>query len=238
MPNSRTPRIIGRVIKFSFLVLILLVNGVLIFRLCSSGDPATMNNLILNDALIDAYEKHGDDLILRYQNQSTITQGEKNRGYFSVTQYVFIPEAKQVQLVFRYNNSTIKALAQDYGLEQIPAKSEELFEVTLLATTDLTPDNREDNTDPKKLKMTRYTPSTATRDDTSNSLYTYYRYVFDGITVEPDTVGVFADVYYVKDVDYQKDPYGALCLYDDQSKWVGTKLTDEDVRALEEKKKK
>ncbi len=237
MQNSRTPRIIGRVIKFSFLVLILLVNGVLIFRLCSSGDPNIMNNLILNDPLIEAYEANDGKLTLRYQNQSSITQGEKNRGYFSVTQYVFIPEAKQVQLVFRYNNSTIKALAEDYELDAIPEKSEELFEVTLLTTTDLTPDDREDNTDPKKLKMTRYTPSAATRDIDSNALYTYYRYVFDGITVEPDTVGVFADVYYTKDVDYDKDPYGTLCLYDNESKWVDANLTAEDVRALEEKKK-
>lgn len=238
MPNSRTPRILWRVVKLSFTVLIFLVCGILIFRMCSAGDPATMQNLMINEPLIKAYEEHGKDLKLQYQNQSTITQGEQNRGYFSVTQYVFIPEAQQVQLVFRYNNSTIKSLAKDYGLEKIPEKSEELFEVTLVTTTDLTPGNREDNLDPKTLQVTRYTPSAATRDDSSNTLYTYYRYVFDGITVAPDTVGVFADVYYVHDVDYEKAPYGALCLYDDESKWIDADLTAEDIRALEKKTKK
>ena len=237
MPNSRTPRLIWRTVKISFLILILVVNGVLIFRLCSSGDPDTMKNLIVNEPLVRAYAEHGESLTLQYQNQSSITQGEKNLGYFSVTQYVFIPEAQQVQLVFRYNNSTIKNLAKDYKLESVPDKSEELFEVTLVRTTDLTPDNSEDNFDPSTLKVDRYMPSAATRDDDSNALYTYYRYVFDGVTIEEYTDGVFADVYYCKDVNYDKGAYGTLCLYDSESKWIQASLTDEDVRALEEKKK-
>ncbi len=234
MPNSRTPRIIGRVVKFSILILILLVNGVLIFRLCSSGDPASMNVLLVNDPLREAYDKAGDDLILRYQNQSTITRGEKNNGYFSVTQYVFIPEANQVQLVFRYNNSTIRHLQEDYGLKELPGKEEHLYDVTLLITTDLTPENDKDNTDLAKLAKTRVKPSKFIKDTTSNSLYTYYRYVFDGVTVTKDTVGVFADVYYVEDIkgDYENSPYGTLCLYDDVSTWIEQKLSDADRRAL------
>ncbi len=232
MQNTHTPRLIGRVVKFSVLILILLVNGILIFRLCSSGDPATMQNLIINEPLKKAYAAHGDDLILQYQNQSTITRGEKNSGYFSVTQYVFIPEANQVQLVFRYNNSTIKHLKEDYGLSEMPSKEDELFDVTLVMTTDLTPEDPEDNSDPKTLSVQRFYPSAATRDTTSNALYTYYRFVFEGIGIAPDTVGVFADVYYEGDLNYEKEAYGTLCLYDHLSKWVRANLTSADREAL------
>ncbi len=236
MANSRTPRLIGRVVKISLLILVLLVNGVLVFRLCSSGDPASMNVLIANEPLRAAYAAHGEDLILQYQNHPTITRAEHNSGYFSVTQYVFIPQADQVQLVFRYNNSTIKHLQEDYGLETLPSKEEHLFEVTLVKTIDLTPDDKTDNADPTKLKKERIWPSAAgaVKDTSSNALYTYYRYVFDGVTLE-DAVGIFADVYYVGDIqgDYENTAYGTLCLYDATASWITQKLTDADKRALQ-----
>ena len=231
MTNNHNMRLFGRVVKWSISLLLCLICGILIWRMCSSGDPEAVKYLMGNEVLFDAYEKHGDDLVVQYQMQDTITTAEYNRGYFSVTQYVFIPEAKQVQLVFRYNNSTIKNLARDYPeLAEIPDKSEELFDVTLLTTTDLTPDNRDDNTHNAALQMERYYPSAATRTETS--LYTYYRFVFDNIEVTPDTLWVFADIYYVGDLDYAKRPYGTLCLYDDESPWVDYKLSRVERKML------
>ena len=138
MTNNHNMRLFGRVVKWSISLLLCLICGILVWRMCSSGDPEQVKYLMKNDVLCDAYEKHGDDLVLQYQMQDTITTAEYNRGYFSITQYVFIPEAKQVQLLFRYNNSTIKNLAKDYGLAAIPDKSEELFDLTLVTTIDLT----------------------------------------------------------------------------------------------------
>ena len=231
MTNNHNMRLFGRVVKWSISLLLCLICGILIWRMCSSGDPEAVKYLMGNEVLFDAYEKHGDDLVVQYQMQDTITTAEYNRGYFSVTQYVFIPEAKQVQLVFRYNNSTIKNLARDYPeLAEIPDKSEELFDVTLLTTKDLTPDNRDDNTNNEALQMERYYPSAATRTETS--LYTYYRFVFDNIEVTPDTLWVFADIYYVGDLDYAKRPYGTLCLYDDESPWVDYKLSRVERKML------
>ena len=145
MPNGHNMRVFWRVVKWSISLLLVVICGILIWRLCSSGDPEEVKYLMGNDALYEAYDKHGKDLVLQYQNQDTITRAEYNAGYFSITQYVFIPEAKQVQLVFRYNNSTIKNLASDYGLAEIPEKGEDLFDVTLVSVVDLTPDNPKDN---------------------------------------------------------------------------------------------
>lgn len=233
MPNGHNMRVFGRVVKWSISLLLCVICGILLWRVFSSGDPKEVKYLMGNDALYEAYDAHGDDLILQYQMQDTITLAEYNRGYFSVTQYVFIPEAKQVQLVFRYNNSTIKHLAQDYKLDEIPDKSEDLFDLTLVTTTDKTPDKSEDNADANTLTMTRYYPSASTRTETS--LYTYYRFVFDGIEITPDILYVFADIYYEGDLDYEKRPYGTLCLYDDQSPWVTYKLSRTERKMLEKK---
>ena len=231
--GRRTARIIGTVIKVTAVLLIFSVCGVLIWRMCSSGDPESMSVLTPNKTLCEAYRENGEELTLRYQYQSTITQGESNAGYFSVTQYVFIPEANQVQLVFRYNNSTIQYLARDYGLSEIPSKESHLFDVTLVRTDDLTPENREDNLDPATLAKTRYFPSEVYTVRDTSPLYTYYRYVFENVTLEDATVGVFADFYYVEDIDYDRAAYGTLCLYDDVSKWVEQSLSDRDRAALE-----
>jgi hypothetical protein len=230
MPNSRTPRIIGRIVKLMASLLVFSVCGVLLWRIFSSGDPDSMNVLRVNEYTYEAYKEHGGALLMQYQYQTTITKGEKNAGYFSVTQYVFIPEANQVQLVFRYNNSTIKHLARDYELEAIPDKSEDLFDVTLVTTVDRTPDNREDNADTAQLTMERYYPTSFERTETS--LYTYYRFVFDNVEITPDMLYVFADIYYLGDLDYEERPLGTLCLYDDESPWVDYKLSRTERKML------
>ena len=230
MSNGHNMRVFWRVVKWSVSLLLCLVCGIIIWRMCSSGDPEKVKYLMGNQALYDAYEKHGDDLILQFQNQDTITTADRNRGYFSITQYVFIPEAKQVQLVFRYNNSTLKNVARDKGLDKIPDKSEDIFDLTLVTTTDLTPDNREDNGNTECLSMQRFWPSAVIREETS--LYTYYRFVFDGIEITPDMLYVFADIYYEGDLNYEELAYGTLCLYDDQSPWVTYKLSRTERKML------
>ncbi len=233
MATRRTVRRVGRIIKMSFTALLFGVCIILLWRVFSSGDPDSVKSLAPNENLCQAYEEHGDALILQYQLQDSITLAAHNRGYFSITQYVFIPEAKQVQLVFRYNNSTIQHLATDYGLKEIPSKDEHLFEVTLVTTTDKTPDNTEDNADLAALEMQRYHATSYERDTTA--LYTYYRYVFDGVEITGDMLFVDADVYYVEDIQYEEYAYGTLRLYDDQSNWVAYRMTKADRAALTKK---
>ena len=46
---------------------------------------------------------------------------------------------------------------------------------------------------------------------------------------------VFADIYYEGDLDYEKRPYGTLCLYDDESEWVDYKLSRTERKMLQRK---
>lgn len=232
MPNFRAQRIFGRVVKLTLTLFVFAVTALMLWRVFFSANiPETLKPLTVNDRTRAAYEQYGDDMTLQYQEQKTLTYGTDNAGYFGVAEYVFIPQADQVQVVLRYNNSTLKNLAKDYGLAEIPDKAGDYFDITLLHVTDLTPDNAEDNADPAALQSVRIAPTSVTRDTTS--LYTYYRLVFDGVTIDEQAVShVFLDVYYVGDLDYEKEPYGTLLLYDHLHEWIPRKLTKADKTAL------
>ncbi len=224
-------KIIGKIIKYAFFALIILVNGVLVFRMCSSGEPSSMKVLMVNDNTLAAYAKSGDDLDLFYQNQDRITRGENNSGYFSVQQVVFIPEAQQVQVLVRYNNSTLRALAKDFNLESIPDRAENLFDVTIIKTTDLTPDTTEDNANAEFLAKERFYPSEMIMDE--KNIYNYRKFIFDGVSTE-DAVGIFVDIYYNQQIDYEAKSYGTLCIYDNETLNTVYKLTSADKKALRE----
>lgn len=227
--NITVGKIISKTIKYLFLALIFFINGILIFRMCSSSEPASMKALMVNDKTIEAYKKSGYDLYMFYQKQDSITRGENNSGYFSVEQVVFIPDAQQVQVLVRYNNSTLKALATDYGLDSVPDRNKDLFDVTLIKTTDLTPDNSEDNSNPEFLQKERFYPSKMIKDE--KNLYNYRKFIFDGVTSE-DAVGIFVDIYYNENIDYEKSAYGTLCIYDAQSQNFDYKLSSSDKKTL------
>lgn len=231
MRGYRTARTIGWVIRLLATLLILSVAGVVIWRVFFSAKiPESVRYLQQNEILSAAYAENDGNLTFRRQEQASITRGEKNNGYFSVVDCVFIPEAEQVQIVFRYNNSTIRHLAADYDLDEIPDKAAELFDVTLVRTTDLTPEDKSDNGDPSTFASERIHATGATRAE--SALYTFVRLVFDGVRVEPDTEGVFADVYYLGALDYSDSPYGTLCLYANGDKWLSRPLSSGDRKAL------
>ena len=125
MKGYRTARAVGWIFRFVFTLLVFAVVGLVIWRVFLSAKiPKSVRYLQPNEVLSAAYEANGGNLTFRRQEQTSITRGEKNNGYFSVEDCVFIPEAEQVQIVFRYNNSTIRHLEADYGLEKNPEKSE------------------------------------------------------------------------------------------------------------------
>lgn len=232
MPNFRRQRVIGWVIRSLAVLFVLAINTLLLWRIFFSANiPEEIDTLSVNQALLDAYDVHGDDLQLLYQDQATVTRAEKNYGYFAVPKCTFIPEANQVQVVFRYNNGTLTNLAEDYALDSVPARDAELFDVSLVVTVDKTPDNADDNTDPATLEKRRVAPTESKRATTT--LYTYYLYVFENVSVAADTAGVFVDVYYLDDVNYDEEAYGTLCLYSPDDEWLEHSFTRSDKDALE-----
>ena len=226
---------------------LILVFGTILFFLwrafISTIIPAEVDGLSMNDNLHSAWqtaEAAGESLTIYSQAQGDTTSAEKNYSYFSALNVSFIDEADQVQVLFRYNNATLRHLKEDYGLPANPDRHGDYFDVTLVVAYDLTPDITADNlkSEPGSVKLVRYH---ATASETAETLlYNYRRLTFDGIdmTVTDNPVlAVYVDVYYNEDLDYEKDSYGTLCIYDYITETNYAELTKKDREALASYKK-
>ena len=204
----------------------------LLWRVYFSGKiPKEVKGVVSNERLVALYAEKGEDIELLTQEQATVTKGEENYGYFSVPQFVYIPEISQVQVLFRYNNSTLKYTQRDFELAERPARGTEVFDVSLVTITDQTPDDPTDNKDgSESLAKTRTAPTSHTV--TTTALYTYFVYTFDDVTVKDDTLVLYFDIYYGEAVDYEATPYGTLRLYHFESEWLSRKLTKDEAKAL------
>lgn len=230
-------RLTSRIIKIIFhticLVIIFGTAVLLLWRIFIMGVPSSMKALTVNERIVSAYGENGGTLTLFYQDQNTVTRADNNYGYFAAPYVTFIREADQLQVVFRYNNSTLKHLANDYSLPSVPDRNGDYYDVTVSVSTDLTPDIEDDNlgNDPQSVKQERYMPTSVTSEQ--NSLYNYRKYVFDGISIDDGTLAVYLDIYYNEDVDYSKEAYGTLCLYDYKTPTESRKLTSGDKKNIE-----
>ncbi len=233
--------------KLLVVSVVLLVVGLFLWRFWVSRVPEELEVLSPNKALAEAYEAHGEDLELVIQEQATTTRSHNSYGYFTSCQAVFIPEARQLQLLIRYNNSTLEATEKDYGLAEGSLSPErDWYDISLVVMRDKTPDNRNDNLlkDLDKhrdsVALERIHPTEVT-EVMHTKLHSYRRLVFDG--VEPDrlTLAVFADFFYIDDIMYQKEgydvyvdrSYASLCLYAFTEESETRSLTKEDIAALE-----
>lgn len=224
----------------------LLVFGTIIFFIWraffSTAVPAEVKYLSPNAALKEAYEAalaEGKEVTVFHQESQydTTTVRDKNYSYFTAKDARFIVEANQVQLLFRYNNATIRHLVEDYGLSETPDREAELYDVTLYVAYDLTPADLTDNAgnNPESVKFVRYH---ATSSEAATSLmYNYRRMTFDGLdtTVTDNPVlAVYVDVYYLGDLDYEAEPYGTICIYDYAAENTYGTLDKKEIAALTE----
>lgn len=221
----------GKILRGLFALLIAVICGALFWRVFFSGRlPKEMRRVAPNAVLHDTAA--AGELSAFTQEQGTTTRGEKNYGYFSVPRFVIFPEAGQIQVVFRYNNSTLRATKEDFGLDAVPPKGEEVYNVSLLLLRDLTPEDKTDNTDGSEtIEKLRIKPTSHAVSTTG--LYTYFLYTFDGVTPENILV-VYLDIYYPVNgtVDYEKEPYGTLRLYHEESERVEVSLSAAEKKAI------
>ena len=222
----------GHAVRFVLWLLVTAVCAAMLWRVFLSNiPPAEMKRLSPNKTLAEAYEAHGEELTLYTQKQASVTKGEHNYGYFGVTRCVFVPEAEQLQLTFRYNNSTLKRVKEDFALAEVPERGVKIFDVTVVKVTDTTPDDASDNVDGSpNLKKERISPSSHQIDTTG--LYTYILYTFDGVVMTDDTITAYLDIYYEGDIDYNKDAYGTLRLYHVQDPKLPVELSGKERKAL------
>lgn len=237
---TRTFRLAGSFVKFLFVLLIVFINALLIWRLFSVNAPKNMDSLSVNERLIEAYVRDGDLSGMFTQEQRSSTSAEENYGYFFVTKAVFIPSANQIQVVVRYNNSTLRYTQEDFGLDEVPSRDDDVYDVSLLVVSDLTPDNDEDNLviAEGSTATARIHPTYVERAQTK--LYNYRLFVFDlgeldldALLQNGELLSVFTDIYYAGEVDYESKPYGTLCLYDYITEIKPAKLSSAEKKEIE-----
>lgn len=224
----------------------ILVFGTIIFFIwrafISTIVPAEVKGLAPNDALRKAYESaaaEGREVTVFYQESQydTTTVRDKNYSYFTAKDARFIVEANQVQLLFRYNNATIRHLVEDYGLTETPDRETDLYDVTLYVAYDLTPADLTDNAgnNPDSVRFVRYHASSS--EPAQALIYNYRRMTFDGVdtTVTDNPVlAIYVDVYYLGDLNYEAEPYGTICIYDYLAENTYGTLSKQEIAALEE----
>ncbi|MBQ3507511.1 MAG: hypothetical protein IJA91_03075 [Clostridia bacterium] len=221
-----------------------LVFGTIIFFLwrafISTIIPGEVNGLAVNPQVHAAWlaaTQAGEELTYFTQVQNETTTAEHNYSYFTAKNVAFIEDANQIQLLFRYNNATIRSLMKDYNLPEVPDRALDLYDITLYVAYDLTPGDVTDNAgnDPESVKFVRYYP-TAT-EPAQTLMYNYRRLTFDGVDMnvtENPVLAVYVDIYYKEDIDYGKDPYGTLCIYDYLTEREYRELGKNELKALKD----
>ena len=246
MAKNRTMRIVGKIIKYLVYVVVFSVIAFLIWRAFFSAQmPESMEKLVINDSLVEAYENGG--VTLKYQNLDMITrvqltekeEREQNRksnyGYFAITRVDIIEEADQIQIVFRYNDSTLRSLYEDYSLEGVPEKSKDYYDISLIRATDLTPDDTSDNllSNENSVLQERFFPTESYTVRDQKNMYSYRKYVFEGVSLDELTLAFYVDIYYNEDINYENTAYGTLCIWDHITETRVRELSSSDLNAIE-----
>ncbi len=175
-------RTLLKILKYLMYALVLLVYGLLFFRLCTGKPPAELSALLWTESVHDAYTAEGDDLII--YEQEPIESIAKD-GYFSVSDIRYIPSAKTFQLTVRYNNSSIEALSNHLYEKEVtarrstiksenPAKSSAEIEALLQASL---------TADPIVIPDLGKTPFLFVLRDEYGNVYSEYSYIHDTKTV-------------------------------------------------------
>ncbi len=235
-------RIIKGIFALLFSLLVIFIVGFFLWRIASSDTPKSMEALTPTESVRTVFAEQGESMYIFRQEQASITRGENNYGYFSITDNIIIPDANEVQLVLRYNNSTLRSTAEDFSLSEVPSRDADVYDVTLLVAIDLTPQNDDDNSGngEESVKFVRCHGTLVASEQ--KNLYNFRKFVFNFSDCELDIaeliennllLAIYTDIYYSESIDYQGDTYGTLIIYDFKGKNLDVELDKKSISALE-----
>ena len=239
-------------VKSLFVLLILFVYVLLFVRMCSVDDiPDEFRNIYVNDALADVYASENGDEKFIYQALTKYNTDKDTYGFFSTANVLLVPEAGQVQIIIKYNVSTLESVAEKYNLSvAIDRNRTDTFEYSLVVKSALEPiverseedSETVDYNDESNYKLERIYP--VKTEFLTAGRYNYVRCVFEGVDInDVTTLGVFCDINYKDDIKYEQTDddgkplgsYASVCVYNYSFKDKIYKLTDADIEALNSK---
>ena len=196
----------GKIAKITFKTVILAISffiyAFFIFRLCSTQDaPESVSSIVWNDTARAAYLADPDAFQILSQEPSTIITDD---GRFWISNVVYLPQANQLQMTIKYNDSTLKYLREALARTANAADSDAAE--TVSADDIALPDEPFDYSVLDNSGV-RYNEHSSIADHEQN--YNYRRLVFENISI-PEHAAYYIDMYYVGAIDYSAVPYGSL----------------------------
>lgn len=183
----------GKILKTVLITGIFLFCGMFILRIMLSEYwPAEAKAVYENSVLDAAYSEEG--LPPEAFLQTPVTPYDnKNKAHFFFNHFVVIPDAKQIQLTLRYNDSTLEDIKNDMKLDALPAGDDARFSYYL-----------------RDASGKVYAHSSA--NYSHFMIYNYRRVVFDNVDTSV-TGMLYLDVYF-GEADPESDvPYGSMLVY-------------------------
>ena len=216
-----------KIAKITFKTVILAISffiyAFFIFRLCSTQDaPKSVSSIVWNDTARAAYAADPDGFQILSQEPSTFIT---DNGRFWISDVIYLPQAKQLQMTIKYNDSTLKYLKEALEKQASEAQTEPSDESQPMDTAAVEIVLPDEPFDYSVLDNSgnRYHAYSSIADREQN--YNYRRLVFENITV-PEHAAFYIDMYYVGAIDYTAIPYGSLMAWN----------TSQDTEELDTKK--
>ncbi len=116
-------RTLKKLLKLLMYILVLVVYGLLFFRLCTGKPPKELSEILWTESVYNAYAENGEKFLV--YEQEPIESMAKD-GYFAISDIRYIPSAKSFQLTVRYNNSSIEALEKSLIQQETAKRRDDL----------------------------------------------------------------------------------------------------------------
>lgn len=169
-------KIVARIFKIAALLLVFGVIALLVGRiLLAEYYPRSMKELAYTQGITDAVAEKGS-LTVHTQNLRA-SYDNPDFALFMADHLYYVPELGELQITVRYNNSTLREMKADFGLDAEPLPSAELFSFSLVDHTAVDKDGREVEDGGNRV----YAASVKTE---SKFMYQYIKLTFCGISFE------------------------------------------------------
>ena len=180
---------VWKVLKFVVISVIVLMVGVVTYRLWEKKSPKEFTLITWNEVSLQAYEENGDGFEVE---DWIIKRNYSDRGRFFIDDIMYLKTADQVQFTVSYNKSTLRYLLEEKELTELPEGENFVYALVV-------------NDKERVYDDYEYASEVS-------QLHHYKRIVFDGIDMtNVETLTLY--IYYSEDCSYDSEPYGTITFY-------------------------
>ena len=174
------------------------VFGAMLFRIyIAEHYPDETVKMVFSPSLMEYYYENAEDFSPKTQ-EIRFPYDSAEEGNFFAAGLIVVPEAGNLQVTVRYNESCLSRVAAFYKLPTTPESGEGLFRYTLTASYNTVEEGEDFRT---------YEASMLIED--SAFMYRYGKLVFDGVDFE-GAAWMRVDIYYGE----EDTPFGHICVYE------------------------